>query len=422
MRADQAYREAIRYYGGHQYISKLRGKYDNVRLFWEDYTTGYYLKPYLRRMVSEKQELGQGLRVCELGCGAGDGYDFLTRLSRERVLDQADTKVISNQDLAFYKGVDLNNDLITEANNRFQDHSKVKFTQGDISQGLPVESGEFPYDLYFTAYATLSHCNDQELEKLFSDIAVHGRNGSIIVGDWLGRYSYEWQSLWTQHPENKPFVSYKLNFYSDQAKNVSTFPMRVMTPEEITEIVDRVSERTGIKLKIKKIFDRSLFVGRHIETGDYNDYPQPLRSMVNSLHEPGHRTYLPNLLVDYITRPGYTWQNNRLKDLEKSWNSLIRYTIKLLQAIADRNKQQPGDDIIGENIQLPDPPDTNSSALRQAYQVIRRTIENSYYFYGDVRADIIENQLGCCLRNLEMKYQQGEGLGHSIVSIIQVIK
>jgi hypothetical protein len=41
---------------------------------------------------------------------------------------------------------------------------------------------------------------------------------------------------------------------------------------------------------------------------------------------------------------------------------------------------------------------------------------------GDPRADIIEPQLAYGLRELEMGLQEGEGCGHGLVAIFEIVK
>jgi hypothetical protein len=54
--------------------------------------------------------------------------------------------------------------------------------------------------------------------------------------------------------------------------------------------------------------------------------------------------------------------------------------------------------------------------------VMRQTLEGSKGLYGDVRADLIEAQLGYALRSLEMNLQHGEGMAHGLVGIIKIVK
>ncbi len=415
MEADQAYREAVKHGRYSEHVRSLRGKYDHVRLLWEDMITGYYLRPHLEKLVENRKEGVEGLRIYDLGCGTGDGYDLLTKLPGSTKLAQTDTRLIPQELLEHYKGVDLNIDLLREGENLFGHYDHVNFCKGDFSNGLPVEEDELPYDLYFTSYGTFSHCTDEELEKLFIDIARHARDGSIVLGDWVGRYSYEWQNLWTNNTREIPYIDYKINYlYPEDERDkveVSSFPLRLMSPTEVSGILESASEKTGVELEILRFFDRSLFVGRHIETGTYNDNPQPIRLMVNSLHESGLRTYLPDMMVDYRPRKGFEWQNRMLRDLQECWNALVNYTIDLLEHFDDPRK-----DI------LPGPPYTEFIALQRAYEVMRQTIEISKLLYGDVRADLIEAQLGFALRSLEMNMQRGMGLGHGLIGVIRVNK
>lgn len=416
MDADKAYTEAIRHGRYSEQVKDLRCKYDHVRIHFEDFITTYYLRPYLEEIVKKKSagRITEGLRFYDLGCGTGDGYELLSKMAREARLSQFDTRLIQEDMMDQYKGIDLSVSLLKEAENLFGDYEHVNFCKGDFSNGLPVDEGEESYDLYFTSYGTLSHCTNEELEKLFVDTAKHAHNGSLILADFIGRYSYEWQELWTQNPDEISYIDYVINYlYSEEDRDsvdLSSFPLRLMTPAEVFRILESAARKAGVELKILRFFDRSLFVGRHIETGTYNGNPQPLRLMVSSLFERGLRTYFPDLKVDYIPREGFDWQNDALQLLAKCWNELVDYTMVLME-------HYDGDEEL-----LPYPPQTEVKPLEKAYRVMRQTLEGSRGLYGDIRADLIEAQLGYAIRSLEMNMQQGHGLGHGLVGIIEIVK
>ncbi len=415
MDADKAYQEAIRHGRYSEQVQGLRCKYDHVRIHFEDFITSYYLRPYLEEMVKYKVDKnGEGLRFYDLGCGTGDGYELLSKMARHARLSQFDTRLIQDDMMDQYKGIDLSIELLKEAENLFGDYEHVNFCKGDFSNGLPVEEGEESYDLYFTSYGTLSHCTNEELEKLFTDMGKHGQNGSLILADFLGRYSYEWQNLWTQDPEEVTYMDYVINYlYQEEERDqvdLSSFPMRLMTPEEVFKILERAARNAGVQLNVRRFFDRSLFVGRHIETGTYNGNAQPLRLMVSSLFERGLRTYFPDLKVNYIPRDGFDWQNEALQKLADSWNALVDYTMVLMEHY-DSDEEL-----------LPYPPQTDIKPLEKAYRVMRQSLEGSKGLYGDIRADLIEAQLGYALRSLEMNLQQGHGLGHGLIGVIQIVK
>ncbi len=414
MKANEAYKEAVAHGRYSEHVRSLRGKYDHVRVVWEDMITCFFLRPYLETIVNEKKKGKEGLRFYDLGCGTGDGYQLLSTLPAKTRLSEHDNRLIPEELLEHYKGVDLSIELLKEGENLLGHYDHVNFCKGDFSDGLPLEENEPPYDLYFTSYGTFSHCTDEEIEKLLVDIGRHAHDGSIVVGDWIGRYSYEWQNQWAQDIHKQPYIDYKINYlYDDEQRDeieVSSFPMRVMTPQEVSEIVDRASQKTGVDLEILRFFDRSVFVGRHMETGTYNDNPQPLRMMVSSLFEPGLRTYFPDLLVDYRPKEGFAWQNRILSTMANSWNTLVNYTIDLLEHYDNRGAS------------LPREPETSLPALKKGFKAMRITVEASRELYGDVRADLIESQLGLALRSLEMSLQRGMGLGHGLVSVIRVTK
>ncbi len=415
MKADKAYLEAIQHGRYSEQVKGLRCKYDHVRIQFEDFITAYYLRPHLEEMVKEKGNGKEaGLRFYDLGCGTGDGYELLSKMSGQTKLSKFDTRLIHDDMFDHYKGIDLNVALLKEARNLLGHYDHVDFCKGDFSNGLPLEEGEASYDLYFTSYGTLSHCTDDELEKLFVDIANHAHNGSLILGDFIGRFSYEWQNIWTHDYEKQPFIDYKINYlYSDEDRDkveVSSFPLRLMTPAEVEKILNRAAEKAGVNFNVLRFFDRSLFVGRHIETGTYNGNAQPLRLMVSSLFERGLRTYFPDLKVDYRPREGFELQNETLQTLADSWNNLIDYTMLLME------HHDQAEEL------LPYPPPTKIKPLEKAYRVMRQTLEGSKGLYGDIRADLIEAQLGYALRNLEMNLQKGDGAAHGLVAVIRVEK
>ncbi len=416
MDSGQAYLEAISHGSYSEHVRGLRGKYDHIRIQWEDFITGFYLRPHLEDMVREKRKNGNGgLRIYDLGCGTGDGYELISGLPDKTKLSRFDNRLIPDDLLEHYKGVDINIELLKEGKNLFGHYDHVDFYKGDFSCGLPLKADEPPFDLYFTSYGTLSHCTDEELVRLFVDIASHAQNGSLIMGDFIGRYSFEWQNLWRHSTEQQPFIDYKINYlYSEEERDnieVSSFPLRLMTPAEVSAAVSKAAAEAGVELEILRFFDRSLFVGRHIETGTYNNYPQPMRLMTSSLFERGLRTYFPDLRVEYAPREGFDEQNQIYQDLAHCWNRLVDYTMQLMEHYDQ-----------GREMLLPETPPTQFIPLAKAYQVMRQTVAGSSGLYGDIRADLIESQLGYALRSLEMGLQQGSGLGHGLVAIIKVVK
>jgi SAM-dependent methyltransferase len=398
------------------YVKKsgLSGKYDNVRRFWEDDVTRLFLRPYLKEKVGEKARRLERLRILDLGCGAGDGYDLLTGITAKDVGIYEYAVTLINQDLlGTYRGIDLNMDLISQAVELYGSNDKVAFTRGDISSGLDIDNE--PYDLYFSSYGTMSHFSSEQLVKLLADIAAHSEDGALVVLDWLGRYSYEWQDLWSLNTDEEDFMDYRISYiYPPEERNsvdIQSFPLKLLSGKEVTDIVRGAEALSGAEIIVQRLFDRSMFVGRHIDTGEYNRHCTPVREAVNSLLEPNIRTDLTSLIVDYVPRHGFTELNRFFEKYTMSWNTLVKHTIEFLAEYEE--SEAPAESAVDIYQFYPE-------SLRKAVETMQKVVSTTGGLPGDSRANIIEPQLAYALRRLEMELQSGSGTGHGLVGILQV--
>jgi len=362
MGVKRAYDEAIGS-GYYKRRSGLLGKYDNVRTFWEDEVIKILVRPYIERIEKKKGRI----KVLDMGCGYGDGYELLAKFA----------------DKMEYKGFDINESFIEEARGIYKDKENVSFEVADFSKGLPVKDD---YDFYFTSYGALSHNDDAEDILLLGEIADCS-DCCFVVCDWLGAYSYEWQSLW-----GDAWIDYKISYLPESGGE--NFPLRLMPPENVVKMAREASNR----IKIEKILDRSVFVGRHMDTSEYNKYCKPIRSAVNSLFEPNVRTTFGDLLINYHPRDGFSELNSFLKGFSTHWNSLVAFMLNLY-----------GDEDCTVEIQIPE--------MEKLEKMVESDIwiENSKY-----RENVIEPQLGYALRNLEMRMQKGIGVAHGLLAILRV--
>jgi SAM-dependent methyltransferase len=442
MMEKNAYDEAIST-GKYEHPSGLIGKYDNVRRFWEDEVTGMLLCPYLESLVAE----GNKLRILDLGCGSGDGYDLLLGIRRQSVSTcEHCVNLLTADNLDAYLGIDLNASLVAQANAIHNGSPGVAFEEMDFNR-LPLRFAEEPaYDLYFAGYGTLSHNTDEETVRLLSHIAKHSRDGSIIVCDWLGRYSYEWQPLWTKDIEENKTIDYLISYiYSDgqESENeITSFPLRLLSSEEALAIVEESSRAADMQIEPAALFDRSIFMGRHIDTAQYNPHCKPMRRTLNSLLEPNIRTNLDDLIVEYIPREGFPELNDFYQNLERCWNTLVRYTMELLSDFDARELSQllaAGGEALDvpsflrypERVSASSGEDSSQTiatvaeepALKKAMLEMERVVSGATSLdIADPRANIIEPQLCYCLRQLEVDLQQGEGCGHGLVAVLKVHK
>ena len=209
----EAYSEAVKS-GLYAKRSGLVGKYDNVRRYWEDEITRQFLRPHLQRLIDYSRSLMRRVRILDLGCGSADGYELLAGV-RQRDADLQDDEVdlLTEGVLGAYKGVDLNEELLQQADGIYGGNPKMVFQQADFTKGLALGKEEKAYDLYFSSFGTFSHHNrDETAVRLLADIAKRTREYCVIVCDWLGRYSYEWQTLWSNDLSKNRNMDYVVSY------------------------------------------------------------------------------------------------------------------------------------------------------------------------------------------------------------------
>ena len=417
-----AYSEAVKS-GLYAKQSGLVGKYDNVRRYWEDETTRIFLRPYIQKLIDRSQSLMRRLRIMDLGCGSADGYELLAGIrQRDADLQQLEVDLLSDEIIGFYKGVDLNGDLLDQARSIYGNDPKMVFEQASFTDGLPIADNERPYDLYFSSFGTFSHHNDDKTAvRLLAEIAERVENYSIIVCDWLGRYSYEWQSLWTNKPEDMQNMDYVVSYiYSPEEREerrdqLDHITLRLMSRGEAERIIDAASEIAGVKIKPLKWFDRSVFCGRHMDTAEYNPHAQAIRTAVNNLHESNLRTEMSTLLIDYVPKAGFDFINEYFERLQMCWNALVKYVDHLMRIFDEANRTYTEEP--------PTPPVSCPPALRDMMERMKLVVEGiGWLGYGLPRENIIEPQLGYALRYLVGNLQQGQGCGHGLVGVFEVDK
>jgi SAM-dependent methyltransferase len=420
MSEKKAYTQAFQT-GKYDKATGLLGKYDNVRRFWEDQVTAIFLRPALNDLVARKKKRLERLRILDVGCGSGDGYDLIMGVTTKHPgIHDYIVNAVTDDMLKEYVGIDLNENLIQQALEYYGDKPKLRFETADISQGMipGILGEEPPFDLYFTSFGTLSHFTNEQCIKIIADILSHAPDQALFMGDWLGRYTFEWQDLWHHPADSEYFMDYRISYiYPEEERataDVAAFPLKLVCRREIEDIIKKASQQAGVEIKPLVYFDRSIFIGRHLDTGDYNKNCPKLRGPVNALFETYVRTDLENLLVDYVPRPGFEHLNNFFESFFMSSNALVKYTMGLLGDYdCDTGKLECSPEI------LPFYP----KPLQEAMETMRRVVEAvGWLKWGDVRANLIESVLGFALRKLEMELQPGTGMGHGLVGIFEITK
>ncbi|HET6386519.1 MAG TPA: class I SAM-dependent methyltransferase [Armatimonadota bacterium] len=386
----------------------LFGKLDNVRRYWEDQVTRNTLREFLAPFVAQRRRAGKKLRVLDLGCGAGEGYEIFSSLSDDNYPDSApeqqtpDTGIID-----FYRGLDLSPCMVEKAVSNYKGLDHVAFDIADLCHGLP--RSEEAYDVYFSSYGSLSHLPDEDLRRVIHDICDRVETNAIFVADLVGRYSYEWPDYWIQNSLSDPMRPYSMSYiYPPGVREemiIEVFPLRFWGGDEIGAFVECAAAERGVTVTRRLYRDRSVLVGRHLDTAEFNPSAPPIRAAVNSLLEFNRRTQLEDLLFNYRTQPGPTRINNFFQSFTWSWNALVGSCIDGLRRLEKGERPR---------IVIPDDCDL---AVPDAIRTLGRVMESAHLFQmGDPVANVIERQLAWLLMGLEESAQRGLGASHGLLA------
>lgn len=395
----------------------MAGKYDNVRRYWENQITRFALRPFVESLVRRKRRELSRIRIVDLGAGAGEGYELLSGMTCENnQLLAPEVALVPAEIIGHYHGIDISGAMVDQGNAIYESNPKVHFSVGDLSAGLGDVCREPPFDIYFSSYSSLSHLSDEGLRELLSDVLNHYEGSCMLVADMMGRYSFEWQCYWDQPGTDASNMRQYSMSYLYPAEmldriEVERFPMRYWGAAEFDEMVNGLVESHGSRVVRRHLCDRSIVVGRHMNTAEYNPHVAPIRTAVNSLHAMDRRTNLSQLLFDYVLQPDFPELNEFFDWFQMAWNSVVYEAIAALEqnGYAESTEQTP----------LEEYPEI----VRDAIATIRNVVGSVHWFrMGDPRANVVEPQLGYILRNLEMDLQPGLGTGHGLLAVYELQK
>ncbi len=407
---ERTYQTAVSHGSYKTYDSNLLGKFDNVRLYWEDQVTRLALLNPISEMMSDRTP---PYRVVDLGCGSGQGYDNLTRLERDHLnLSEYHDWLLREEELV-YLGVDLSSAMVEQGRANYDGHDNVRFEQADLNQGLGPYMKEEPFDIYYSSYGSLSHLERTGLERLLGDVAKHGRTGSLVVLDLLGQYSLEWPCYWDANADADKYRNYTMSYLylgdPDAMNEAEFFPIRYWPGWEIPDLVEAVSRNAQCQYQIVCQVDRSILMGRHSDTQEFNSDIPPLRSGINRLLEDHMRTNLQDMIVDPLIVPRDTSVTSFFHRYIDSWNMLVNFTQKRAENVMRLNE------VIGWS-KFPAP-------LQFALMSMDRIINDiNWMGFGDPRANILEPQLAYTLQSLERNMQKGLGCGHGLIVVLRLEK
>ncbi len=231
----------------------------NAKVIWHDVECGSYAAdlPLWRELAEEA-----GVPVLDVGAGTGDAL----RLLRETV----GTTPID------YLGIDTDPDMVATATGLHAGQPGVAFVRHDVRE--PLDAG--PFDLVLSTGVPFSHLRPDELRAaltaLFARVPRGHRCAAVV--DVLGRWSLEWTPNW-----DRATWRYAMSFFAgtdDVPHSEMTFHSRPSLWSAVTD----AAAAAGARVTTAAFHDRSVAVGRHTATGEFDPHVPPYRTLVNRLY------------------------------------------------------------------------------------------------------------------------------------------
>lgn len=394
-------------------VGGLTGKHDNVRTYWEDELTRRTLRPFVRECVEAAAAQKRQIRILDMGCGSGQGLELLTRISEKGLsLDDPPSYILSPDRVGLYLGLDLSSAMVGQGRENYDASGRLRFEQADLNEGLGPAAPHAPFDLYYSSYGALSHLEREPLRRLLSEIGRHARPGAYLVLDLVGRHSLEWPGAWRAKDESEKVRSYSMSYLYDESQrrggDIERFPLRFWTGPEVRELCDELSADTGVRFSVAALNDRSLFVGRHVDTREYGCTLPPLRGLVNRLYENNLRTRIDRLRVEHRSIADMPELDRFFSTLALCWNQILDFSIERLAGARIDLVALPGWREFPPELQL-------------ALMTMDRIVDSvAWIDIGEPRANIIEPQLAYVLCRLEFALQRGLGCGHGLLAVLRI--
>ena len=386
----------------------LTGKKDNVRKYWEDIS----IKTAIRRPILNLLNHKEKLRVVDLGCGSGEGYELLTHIPPTNKTTIQRDFVLTDANIQLYLGMDISPSMIKQGKANFSGKDQVQFIESNLATDQSSLNNE-PFDIYFSSYSSPSHFTDTEIKDLIESIFKSNTDTFVLALDLFGKFSPEWPPYWGR--KGAEMLPYNMSWLyppeSHEKTDAENYSVRFCSAAEIRDLIVEAALKTNRQATVKCI-DRSILIGRHMATGFYNQHPQNLRFEVNKFFDRDYRGAVEHLQADisYLDffKESHPLEYQRISYYNKLWNT----TISFLDALMNKKK------ILFKKI-LEQAPDE----LKEELMMLQWLDGNSSRFpVVDFWASIMGPQVACVLRNLEFGLPDGLGCGHGLFCTIEVKK
>lgn len=183
------------------------------------------------------------------------------------------------------------------------------------------------------------------------------------------------------------------------------------SPEQLSSVIISAAKKKNVMITMA-MRDRSIFVGRHMDTGIFNKNKKQYRHQVNRLFDRDFRGVLNDLIIDMDYThdmigdlPSLTLE--KLNHYMKQWN----YVISFIGSLTESNKVVMNNVLQNIDASLSDELDMLSWLYRNA----------SRFPVTDFWASVMGPQIACVLRNFELSYINAAGCGHGLFCVIEVM-
>lgn len=372
------YRTAVNHY-----LSPKRK--DSVKTKWENPFSLKVIANAIKKL--EEKYSPKSLQVMDFGCGIGEG--FVLAQNALKYLDILQTKEL------FYLGLDNSSEMVKVAKQKWENNKNLNFQEADIRLGIP----DNPTEIYLSCGVPYSHLTEAETQDVLGHIfraIKKNKTQSLIVIDVLGRYSIEWVSQW-EHSR----WAYRMSFLAE-AQEQEDMMMSCHYAHDLKSMVVQASKQENCQIQDIEFFDRSVMVGRHTSTREYNSAIPPYREIINSLYESGHTTNFRELLFQSPSAQAPSPVKEFFESFSRIWNQVV------IEAA----------EFCGENLNIPN----NNIPLPESVTGLKNELSNlqESYCEHNFRTDIVEPTLAEYLHRLESTMQPGLGVGHTLIAIVYV--
>ena len=352
------------------------------------------------------------VRIADLGCGSGEGFKLITTIPVSDPIYNKLHFTLSPNQISSYLGVDISHSMVQQGRVNYESIENVKFEQVDLNKGFQLID-ERPFDIYFSSYASFSYLKPDKLQQLVEEIFNHAESGAVVVFDLLGKYSLEWPKYWNETKKMLPYnMAYLMSAETRNKGPVHWHDVCYWEPSALFSMLYTVAEKTETNIQIVKSNDRSIFIGRHMETGLFGAPCSDYRSKINHLFDHDYRVNIEHLFIniDWYTEIGKTkpeiWA--RLLDYKEKWNDVVQLVNALIH----------GDEKVVSRLI-----ETTSPDISSELKFLTWLYRNAHRFPAvDFWANVMGPQIAMVLRNIELSYDHALGCGHGLLCVIELLE